>query len=172
MTRKTKISVTVAALALVASYLFVSPWITIHQMRSAAEARDAEALSEHVDFPSLRQSLKDQMNVVVTKAMAKEQDSFAALGAMFAGAMIEKLVDAMITPAGLRQMMAGQEVSLSDSLQDAREPFADVSGSYESLNRFVVTVPGEEGEPSRFILRREGFGWKLTEIRVAMPELN
>jgi hypothetical protein len=145
-------------------------------MRSAAELRNAEALAEHVDFPSLRQSLKDQLNVVVMSAMAKEEgDSFAALGAVFAGAMIEGLVDAMITPSGLRQMMAGQDVSPGAEPTDegdVAKPFEGASGAYDSFSRFVITVPAEDGNSSQFILRRDGLSWKLTEILITLPELN
>ena len=47
--------------ALFAIYVAAAPYITVYQMKSAAESRDGEALSEHIEFPSVRQSLKDQM---------------------------------------------------------------------------------------------------------------
>ncbi|MEZ5436438.1 MAG: DUF2939 domain-containing protein [Pseudomonadales bacterium] len=48
------------AVFLVAAYVFALPYITVHQIRQAVEMRDSVALSEHIDFPSVRLSLKDQ----------------------------------------------------------------------------------------------------------------
>jgi hypothetical protein len=77
VTRKTKIGVVVSALVFLAAYLFISPWLTVHQMRSAAELRNAEALAEHVDFPSLRQSLKDQLNVPASMTKPRPRVPYA-----------------------------------------------------------------------------------------------
>src|SRR5690606_33845106 len=43
-------------LALLA-YLYATPYLTVSSLRAAAEARDAAAISDHVDYPALRQSL-------------------------------------------------------------------------------------------------------------------
>jgi hypothetical protein len=155
---------------LAAAYVAAAPYITVYQMKTAAENRDGEALSEHIDFPSLRQSLKDQINAMFMKEMAKEakDNPFAALGAAFGGAMIDKTVDAYMTPAGIIELMqdekpdpeSGGEGSSGSS---SREPFSNASMSYESLSKFVITVK-DDGEEVKFVLRRRGIGWKLTEI--------
>ena len=54
---------------LFAAYIVAAPYITVHQMSSAAENHNGEALSEHVEFPSVRQSIKDQMNAMFVKRM-------------------------------------------------------------------------------------------------------
>ena len=43
-------------------YILATPYLTVYQMKIAAENQDGEALSEHIDFPVLRQNLKDQLN--------------------------------------------------------------------------------------------------------------
>ena len=72
-------------------YIIATPYITVYQIKSAAENYDGEALSEYIDFPSVRQSLKDQINVIFAKEMVQDKDikdnPFAALGIAF-GAMI------------------------------------------------------------------------------------
>ena len=52
-----------------AAYIVAAPYITVYQMKTTAENHDGEALSEYIDFPSVRQSLKEQMNVMVTNKM-------------------------------------------------------------------------------------------------------
>ena len=167
---------------LVVVYTAAAPYITVYQMKSAAEIHDGEALSEHIDFPSVRQSLKDQMNIMIAKEMAKDKDMkdnpFSALGAAFAGIMVNKLVDTFVTPAGITQMMAGEKpkpdqnstsIELDKPSEDAaRKPWADASMGYESLNKFVVKIKDEKGGEIKFVLRREGIGWKLTQIMIPL----
>lgn len=162
---------------LFAIYIAAAPYITVHQMKSAAESHDGEALSEHIDFPSVRQSLKDQMNAMFMKEMAKDEmkdNPFAALGAAFAGVMVDKMVEAYVTPAGITQLMAGEKPKPSEGRESdgssRRKPLSDSSMSYESLDKFVVKVKGGTGEEGRFVLRRRGIGWKLTEIIIPLDK--
>jgi hypothetical protein len=43
-------------------------------------------------------------------------------------------------------------------------PFASARIDRESLDRFSAWVPAEDGGEIRFVFRREGFSWKLTDI--------
>lgn len=176
---KGKVFLGIAA-GLLAIYVAAGPYIVVQQIRSAAEERDGEALSEHVEFPSVRQSIKDQVNAEFAKQMVEDQsmrdNPFAALGAAFAGVMVDKMVDAYITPAGITRLMAGEKPAQNSTIpggeeqgQPDRKPLADAAMAYESLDKFVVKVKNEEGGEGRFILRRRGFvDWKLTEIIVPL----
>ncbi|WP_011588132.1 MULTISPECIES: DUF2939 domain-containing protein [Alcanivorax] len=166
------------ALGLFAIYVVAAPFITVYQMKSAAENYDGEALSEHIEFPSVRQSLKDQMNVMFAKQMTEDEEMkdnpFAVLGAAFAGVMVDKMVDAYVTPAGITQLMAGEKPQPGagqgdDSTGSAeRNPWEDASMSYESFDKFVVKAKGADGGDGKFVLRRQGIGWKLTEIIIPL----
>tara|TARA_B100001250_G_scaffold112393_1_gene95014 strand:+ start:299 stop:820 length:522 start_codon:yes stop_codon:yes gene_type:complete len=151
------------------------PYITIAQMKAAAEENNGEALSEHVDFPSVRQSLKDQMNAMLAREMVEEVEDnpFVALGAAFGGMFVEKMVDAYITPAGLTQLMSGEspDEKSNDITENSQknEPFQNTSLSYESMSKFSVIVNDEDSEEGiKFILRRTGLSWKLSEILLPM----
>ncbi|MBB3184404.1 hypothetical protein FHR95_001965 [Halomonas fontilapidosi] len=63
------------AVFLASGYAIASPYITCYQIKSAAEDKDGEALSRHIDFPALRQNFKDQMNAHMAKELAKESDN-------------------------------------------------------------------------------------------------
>ncbi len=131
-------------------------------MRVAAEDHDGEELSEHIEFPSVRQSLKDQMNAMFAKKMAEDEEMkdnpFAALGAAFAGLLVDKMVDAYITPAGITQLMAGEKpqpgAEQEGGSNSSRKPLSDASMGYESLDKFVVRVKGQDGGEGKFVLRR------------------
>lgn len=168
---KWKVAIGVA-LVLLAGYVVAAPYITVYQLRSAAQNHDGEALSEHIDFPSVRQSFKDQMNAMFTQQMMEDEEMrdnpFAALGAALAGPMIERLVDAYVSPAGISRLMAGEKTQTDgDTVRDSnsnRKSQSNTTMSYESLNKFVVKVKVADGKDGKFILRRQGFGWKLTDV--------
>ena len=56
----------------VGAWFFYTPYWTVHQMRAAAEAENAVALSTYIDFPQVKQNLKSdwsrQFNDELTKA--------------------------------------------------------------------------------------------------------
>ena len=180
LTRMKKMIIGVGVIgALILFYIFASPYLTVYQMKNAAENQDGEALSEYIDFLTLRRSLKDQINVMIGKEMAKEamnDNLFAYLGAAFGTIIVEKIVDTYVTPAGLMQLMEGGKLESKESRQgsiirrDSPKPFANASLSYESFNKFSITMIDQQGDNEvKFILRRRGLSWKLTEIILPRP---
>jgi hypothetical protein len=168
---------------LAAAYVAAAPYITVYRMVKAAENRNAEVLSEYIDFPSLRQNLKDQLNAAWIKKMAKEAESnpFATLAAPLGAAMIATMVDSLVTPSAITELMRGGKPDLKSggegaSSSSSRELFSNASMSYESLGKFVITVrfnavEADSAEKVKFVLRRRGIGWKLTEIILPLETL-
>lgn len=181
MNQKT-LATLIAAGLLLAAWLIAAPWITVHQIKTAVQARDGQALAEHVDFDSVRQSLKDQINATVLRKMGGDNgqalNPLAALVAPLAGALVDKTVDAYVTPAGVAQLLAGREPDAAPSPPStapgsasapapagdgAAQPLAGASMGYRGMARFVITTHGKAGE-TQFILARRGLAWKLAEI--------
>jgi hypothetical protein len=81
-----------------AIYVAAAPYITVHQMKDAAKRRDGEALSEHIDFPSVRQCFKDQVNAMFAKEMVEDEklkgNPYAPVGMAIVGMMVDTMVDA------------------------------------------------------------------------------
>ena len=67
-------------IALGVAWYFASPWYTLKQMRSAAEANDAAALSSYIDYPSLREDLKSDLMAQMMAEASKDKSGFGALG--------------------------------------------------------------------------------------------
>ena len=164
---------------LLAIGFYALPYVTVAQMQRAASANDGEALSEHIDFPSVRQSLKDQLNAMFADAAADhaEKNPFGILGAAVGGLLVDKMVDVYVTPAGLTRIMRGESpdgapgdttnTTSTASGEDSAdsEPFHDASLAFASLSKFTVTVKDKDSDQEiRFILRRSGLSWKMTEI--------
>lgn len=164
------------AVVLAAIWFFFTPHLTANAMRTAAQERDSAKLSGYVDFPALKESLKGSFNAKLAAGVATDADNnaFAALGAAMAAALINPMIDALVTPESLAMVMQGEKPDASavdGGTPDDREPDADISMAYESFDTFVVTVTkrGEEQEPVGLVLRRDGvFSWKLSAIRMSL----
>lgn len=170
-------------IAIVAILAFASPQYAAYQMKSAIDDNNPEALSEYIDFPSVRESFKAQLNIHLTKKIAEDKDSedqdpFKALGQTLALAMSDKVVDMYVTPAGISEMMAGKAfrgaagpapaASASSEPSLDKKAFENVTTSFDSLSKYSIEVPNESGDVAKFILRRNGFEWRLSEIIVPM----
>ena len=170
--KRTRIGAAAIAV-LLAGYIYATPYITVYQMNKALWSPEGEAILEYVDLPALRQSLKDEMNVRLAREAAKETEAnpFGVLGAALAGMMVERLVDAYVTPSGLRGLMKAQEPNSKQENGNSGgqpSPLAK-SSKYESFGKFSVTIRNEVSNAEiKLVLRRRGIGWKLTEM--ILPE--
>ncbi|WP_396330433.1 DUF2939 domain-containing protein [Burkholderia anthina] len=90
-------------------YAYASPYVALGRLKSAIDARDAQAVSEYVDFPSLRISLKQQVTEELMRRIdsVKKNNPFAVIGALIGSALIGPLVDAYATPKGVAALMSG-----------------------------------------------------------------
>jgi hypothetical protein len=174
MSTKTKLSFTIVFVAF-STWLYFTPHLAVSGMKSAAEAKDAAKLSDYVNFPSLKESLKASFNAKLGSEVAKEKDGnpFAALGAAMAAAFINPMIDALVTPESLAMMMKGEKPQPAEKAEQTKptDSDADTSMSYESFDRFVVTVKkrGSTDEPLGLVFNRDGmFSWKLSALRLPM----
>ncbi|NKN32615.1 DUF2939 domain-containing protein [Marichromatium bheemlicum] len=171
------------ALLLGLGYVAAGPYLTVVQIRTGIIERDSVMLERHIDFPRLREGLKAQLNA---KALEQSGATDAANPltlalAGLASQIVDGMVDAFVTPAGLAQIMAGETpephpettppsppatTSPSRDEQPRHEPlpFADARYVYDDLATFSVWVPDEDGRETRFVLERDGLRWRLVNI--------
>lgn len=184
MSKTLKISI-VGIILLVVVYLFASPYIALHQIKDAAKTGNSDELASYIDFPSVRQSFKDQLNAHMAKEMANQKndnDGFAALGAMFASVMVDKMVDAFVTPQGMTLMLQGKDFKQSELNRDPSAQKEEVSSSnenidyslsYQSFNRVNVILHNKqkpEKENATVKMERDGLSWKIKAFEVPMDE--
>lgn len=103
------IVVLAVAIIVAIGYAYASPYVALGRLKSAIDARDAQAISEYVDFPSLRISLKQQVTEELMRRIdaVKKNNPFAVIGALIGSALIGPLVDAYATPEGVAALMSG-----------------------------------------------------------------
>lgn len=172
----------VVAAVLLLGWLIAGPYLTINQIRDAIRAQDSAALAGHVDFPALRANLKAQIEDRIARRAGPDVQS-SAIGAFalrLAGGLAGGAVDAMVTPAGLGALMEGR--NFRERLAGERraddpygerpptDPLADAEYGFESLSSFTATVRNDDGEPVVFVLTRDGFDWRLSDIRLPPAE--
>lgn len=168
-----------AAIAVIAlgAVTYASPYYTLHQMKTALAARDAAELAEHVDFPALRENIKQQINGAMAdgiQATAGADNPFAAMGQAFVSSMANKMVDAMVSPAGVVALVNKSVVSSDEKVSSEAAPGqktdskALYTAAYAGWDSFVIRPADRQEEGGGLVLRRHGlWSWKLSAIELS-----
>lgn len=100
--------VVVVVIALI-GYGYASPYVALDRLKRAADARDAATVNQYVDFPALRESLKQQVTALLARRLDVQSNGnpLATLGAMIGVALIGPLVDSYATPDGVAALLNG-----------------------------------------------------------------
>ena len=154
--------------------VYFTPYLTVYNMTKAAEKKDAEALSQYVDYPSVRESLKANLNAMMAKEMVNSGNPFAALGVVLGSALVNQMVDAFLTPESMAMLMKGERPQIGgfgkgEVSQPPATARVKTTMSYEGLNLFVVKVKekGSSQEGIRLIYKRDGIiSWRLSALRL------
>jgi hypothetical protein len=178
---KRKVWLGAAALCVLVALYIAYPYHTLHRIEDALESGDQATLEDLIDWPSLREGLKDDLNTLATRALAEQAgpggDPQEALGmgiaAMFVPVLVQRTVDAYVTPAGIAALMR-------------REPSADETPRAEDwhfeVHRAYFTGPGSfrfefsnpddpRPEPAIGVLALDGLTWRLTRLILPLEDL-
>ncbi|MEA3009819.1 MAG: hypothetical protein QOJ91_1511 [Sphingomonadales bacterium] len=142
-----------AAILLGAGWWFGSPWWTLWRMREAAEAGDAEALADYIDFPALRASTRRQL-----------RRRLGPLGELVAGPAL----DAAISPQAL-SLALGKGRAVTGGGANGAGGAGSGDRAKVDVSRTGASEFRVEGRSSDLVFRRHGLGWKLEEIRLSSP---
>ena len=160
MSKRRTIALAVVALllALGVGWYVASPLRTLRAMQQAADAGDAEGLSAHVDYPTLRANVKEQLRERV------DESDLGPLGQLLGGALAGGAVDLLVTPEGLRAIFiaapaAGQ---VRPELRGLHAP--DMALHRDGLNQFRLVA--KDGSGGELVFQRHGLGWMLADIRL------
>jgi hypothetical protein len=169
MRSKIPVVVVVAVLAASGAWFYLTPYRVYERMALAARSGDAAGLAQCVDMPALRESMKANVNARLTAEMARHGngDPAAALGAAFASALVNPMVEALLTPESLATLIRNGLPPAGDAAAGGATTAATVSKRYEDYARFVVTVRrgGGESAPVVFTFHRHGLAtWKLAAL--------
>lgn len=181
--RKLMIGVAGLAIVLLLGAWALSPVFAMQALTRAAEQGDEAALERLVDFPAVRQSLKDELNARMMAEMrsgaAAVDPALAGIGMLLGPAIVSGAIDAVITPQGVATMVRTAEApEPRDVLNRPRaspgptEENVRKSWTYRGANRVEVRLTKTDRPDQPLILNmdRHGlFGWRLVEID--LPEV-
>ncbi len=162
---------------IIAGIFAAGPYVTIHKIKSGIVNHDAEQISAQVDFRELRKNIKEQFNAQVTKETEPylKDNPFAALGLALASKLVDNIVDMVITPNSIANLMEGNKALQSRVKEGTKndnnrnkEPFKNARYKFESLSKFSASIRSENEEEMRFIFTRNGLSWKLSNIQFPM----
>ena len=161
---------------LLAGIIYILPYVTIYRIIAACEAKDTQQLSVLVYFPEIRENLKRfigtklQTEPADTKSGPWGQTQKSLTSRIIAGA-----VEDMVTPEGLASFVQ-QRLEALVATQDGTNKiiptawalfvalFGHADLAYTSPSEFVVAFKGNDAGQLRFVLRRNGLGWRLTNV--------
>ena len=102
---------------LAGGYVAAGPYITVAAIREGIANNDADKLTENIDFPLLRQNIKTQLNASAKAESERTSDTniFSALMSGFKAKLIDNMVDSIVTPEGIANLMAGKKSLSADA---------------------------------------------------------
>jgi len=147
-------------------WLWGSPYLTLAQMKKAADARDLTALSARVDYPAVRADVKTQLRERLEHADGSPLDR---LGAAIAEQVADPAVDAIVTPEGMRALFASAAVAQAarPGLTSAKP--GEMRVQRESLSRFALT--SANGSGPELVFELQGLTWRVTAVRLPKGRL-
>ncbi|SFF62064.1 Protein of unknown function [Duganella sp. CF458] len=153
-----------AVLVAVAAYWYWSPLLVVHQMKEAVRAHDVAAFNSHVDFPALRENMKDDI------AGKPGDDALAGFGRLLGGVV----VDALVRPEAVMFVLEhgdfarkrGGHEDRDTRERDQEPPSGEDKPKWiterDGVNRYIV-----RNDKVALVFIRNGFAdWKLSEFRL------
>jgi len=181
--KKIVLSLLVLTLLVAGFWIYTGPQRALRDIKIAAEAGDVEGIREHVDIPSVKESLKEQLTALMQKKMETDtslkDNPFAGLGMLFASKMVETMVDGAVTPTRLVSLIQGDRTkafSKDDSpdgeAKHTEEITPEWSGNFNAVDRYTINILNKQTRKPAISLtmRRQGFSWKLTAIQLPIDE--
>jgi hypothetical protein len=165
-------------------WVYTGPQRALRDIKVAADAGDIEGIRERVDVPAVKESLKEQLSAVMMKKLENDKEMqdnpFGKLGMLFAGKMVEGMVDAAVTPTHLVALIKGNKAAAftkdsEPAKEEASQPLdskADMEGSYNSSDRYTLKLLDKQThkETVALTMHRDGLSWKLTSVQLPMEE--
>jgi len=164
-------------LIIVVSFIFLHPYAKTYQIKSAVDAYDLEQLADYVDFPTLRQNLIEQTKSMMTRNVHKElrKNAFVLMGLNFANFLSEKVIDTIVTPAVIADLMKGSMDAVNQASQVIittpeeqyilSRPLQNAKLRYKSISLFSILLKISSTQYIEFVLSRYGIDWKLSNIK-------
>ena len=164
------VGVAAGAVVLFALAWAAAPVLAAQALIRAARAGDEKTLERLVDFPALRESLKDELNAELSARMRRDprlaDSGLEGLGMILAPMLLSGAVDAVVTPEAPDPTVRDQPEP-TDAIDEGED--IHQAWGYRDLNAFAVTLTDRDHPDQRLALimdRRGLFEWKLAAVDI------
>jgi len=168
----------VLTLGILLSVYLASPLIALHSIARAVEIKDAIALTERIDFPSLRRSLTKQVVQEYLKLTGKKLP-LHAIGKRVVVSMADPVVARLMTVRALLDLLGKGDAGEKAKVPVERAPFT--SASFNSLwqiwlsseysgRSFYVYLPPKKTRSEQFRVHLHLRGWRWRIVGVDLPD--
>jgi len=100
------------------------PYYAVHRLSAALQNGDALALEDQVDWASVREGLRGDLNATLIRKLRTEPDNNSVgtgLASLLAPAIINQIVDSYVTPQTIAYLIRTGRPSLSNTLSDKKD---------------------------------------------------
>jgi hypothetical protein len=162
-----------------AIYYVASIYFFLGTFQTALRTADATSLDSLVDFPAVRQSLKDQLSAAFGRFMAKDpslkDNPWAGVGTLLGPAIIDRMVDSYCTPEMVAMAIkkGGSETGGAENgfpqmnLPDlSRVDWSKLHFQISSLDSFRVGPP-----EATLVAQWRGLGWRIIKVEISQTYL-
>lgn len=151
----------------------VSPYWAFFAIRSAAQSNDAARMGELIDYPKVKQSLRDQIDPAHAAGPAPNvwEDPIGALRRSLEPLQPSPTADSYLTPQAVAGLTMGRgrdarkaapPIEAPDDTRVLARPYP--AYSYWGPNTARLTVRDPDGGETMFTFSRKGLDWKLVHI--------
>ena len=168
----------ILTLGILLSVYLASPLIALHSIASAVVSKDAVALTERIDFPALRRSLRNQLVDEYLKLTGKKLP-LHAIGKRVIVSVADPVVVRLMTVRALLDLLGKADAGERAKLPLERAPFA--SASSKSLwqlwldsdyrgRSFYVYLPPTKSRAEQFRAHLRIIRWRWQIVGLDLPE--
>jgi len=144
--------------AVLAGGFYATPYISVMRMRAAIEKRDTDAIAKYVDFPALRENLKEQIyNAALADTAVSGEEAASNL---FGAGLAEGAIDMFITPEGLEAILCGKMLAPGEEAMTPQE---------QSSTQRLFEM-GEQSAEMRAIMNRYKAKPSVEEKKAQQPD--
>lgn len=140
-------------LGVLAAGLYVHPYLAFYKVQTAVDSRNVQKLSEWVDYSSLHQNVKGQLDNQWNEISAAKISNtrYAKLANPVGRAQVDKMADALVTPEAVMGFAKGQTDQIDSwargstpapAIAGSKDALTDLGLNMESVNRVLDGVKG------------------------------
>jgi multisubunit Na+/H+ antiporter MnhG subunit len=187
-------------IVIVIALVYASPYITLYNLKNAADKNDTYKLETYIDFQTIKADFKTKMRSIISGGLEysanennDKSNTIGELGLLVANALVEPLVNKLVSPEIVAAVLRGEkpqngindeivdpansnsEIQLTTNIQtdEKKKRKVKIIPSYQSISTFKIRVADLSDTDSEVILlmKRDGvFSWKV--YKAIIPALD